>query len=136
MRLPGDSLWREVRALNLPQEDYAIVGSGPLAAHGLIASVRDVDMLARGEAWQLASSGTETQRGVFGDQIVKRNGGNIEIFDGLAHFDINGIIDTAVLIEGLPFANLEHVLAYKRFLRRPKDLQHIRLIEEYLSRRP
>lgn len=102
MRLPGDSLWREVRALNLPQEDYAIVGSGPLAAHGLIASVRDVDILARGEAWQLASIGTETQRGVFGDQI----------------------------------ANLEHVLAYKSFLRRPKDLQHIRLIEEYLSRRP
>jgi len=46
--------------------------------------------------------------------------------------DVDGIIDRAELIEGLPFAHLEGVLSFKRALGRVKDLEHIRLIEEHL----
>lgn len=47
--------------------------------------------------------------------------------------DADGIIDGAAFIEGVPFARLEDVLAFKRSLGRAKDLEHI-LIEKYLAR--
>ena len=40
------------------------------------------------------------------------------------------MIDTAEIIDGLPFVRLEHVIAYKQIAGRPKDLQHLALIEK------
>ena len=41
------------------------------------------------------------------------------------------LIDTAEVIDGLPFVRLEHVVAYKRIADRPKDREHLRLLEEW-----
>lgn len=45
------------------------------------------------------------------------------------------IIDNAETRNGYPFATLEHVLAFKKKLKREKDLYHIQLIESYLNKR-
>ena len=42
------------------------------------------------------------------------------------------LIDNSQIIDGLPFARLEDVLAFKLSLGRPKDVTHARLIEGYL----
>jgi hypothetical protein len=47
-------------------------------------------------------------------------------------WDIDALIDGAERIDGLPFARLEDVLAWKRSYGRHKDLEHVRLIERYL----
>ena len=45
-----EELFRQLDALNLPMTDYAITGSGPLYAHGLIPSLEnDLDIIARKE---------------------------------------------------------------------------------------
>lgn len=125
-------LWEAVRALELPPRDYAIFGSGPLVARGLIELKNDVDIVARGPAWKKAEALGPVAVGHHGDAVVRLHDGKVEIFAGWMGTDIDGIIDRAELIEGLPFASLGDVLAFKRALGRPKDLEHIRLIEEYL----
>lgn len=67
------------------------------------------------------------------DPLV-RLGGDIEIFGGWMGMDKDAIIDGASLVEEIPFARLEDVLAFKHMLRRAKDLGHIRLIEKHLAK--
>ena len=40
-------------------------------------------------------------------------------------FDHDDLIDTAELIDGLPFVRLEHVIDYKQVRASPKDLLHL-----------
>lgn len=49
------------------------------------------------------------------------------------NFDVNGIIDNAVLIDGRwPCATLEFILAWKREYVRPKDISDIKILEQRL----
>jgi len=59
-------------------------------------------------------------------------GGAIEVYGGWLGWDLDALIDKAEIIDGLPFARLKDVLAFKRSLGRAKDLAHVRLIEEHL----
>ncbi len=128
---PG-SLFEKLRALRLPASEYAIFGSGPLVAHGLLGEIRDVDVVARGTAWRRATELGPTLVGTEGDPVVRLEDGRIEVFGGWMGWDIVALIDGAQRIDGLPFARLEDVLTWKRTYGRPKDLEHVRLIERYL----
>jgi hypothetical protein len=64
-----------------------------------------------------------------GDPVVRLEGGGIEVFGGWLGWDIDALIDNAEIIDGLPFARLEDVLAFKRFYGRPKDIAHVCLYE-------
>ena len=50
----------------------------------------------------------------------------------IGDFDVDELIDTAEVIDGIPFVRLEHVVAYKRIASRDKDVEHL---AEYESRR-
>lgn len=125
--------FEKVRALGLPGGDYAVFGSGPLVARGLIGHANDVDLIARGLAWERASSLGTVEIAPKGDPVVKLEGA-IDVFVGWLGLDVDAVIDRAELVADLPFARLEDVLAFKRALGRPKDLRHIRLVEEFLRR--
>jgi hypothetical protein len=122
----------KLRALALPKGDYAVFGSGPLAARGLVGEVRDLDVVARGAAWERAKELGPVRTAPEGDPVVWLEGGAIEVYGGWVGWDIDALIDNAEIIDGLPFARLKDVLAFKRSLGRPKDLAHVRLIEEHL----
>ena len=126
------SFFGKLRALDLPTADYAIFGSGPLAVRGLIEEVHDLDVVARGTAWEQAKGLAEVRIAPEGDPVVWLEEGSIEVFGGWLGWDIDMLIDNAEIIEGLPFARLEDVLAFKLSLGRPKDVAHARLIEGYL----
>lgn len=64
--------------------------------------------------------------------MVRLEGGTSEIFGGWMGWDIDALIDGAESMDGPPFARLEDVLAFKRAYGRPKDLEHVRLLEGYL----
>ena len=128
---PG-SLFEKLKALRLPASEYVIFGSGPLFAHGLLGEVRDIDVVARGPAWRRATELGQTLVGTEGDPVVRLEDGKIEVFGGWMGWDIDALIDDAERIDRVPFARLEDVLAWKRAYGRPKDLDHVRLIERYL----
>ena len=118
--------------LQLPPQDYAVFGSGPLLAHGLVEHVGDVDLLARGSAWTKATTLGSLETAPDGDHVVRLADG-IDVFDGWLDMDRDAIIDRAVKLGGLPYASLHDVLAFKRKLNRPKDVEHVRRLENYLQ---
>jgi hypothetical protein len=122
----------KLRALDLPKGDYAVFGSGPLVARGLVGEVRDLGVVARGSAWERTKGLGPVRTAPEGDPVVRLEGGVIEVFGGWLGWDIDALIGNAEIIDGLPFARLEDVLAFKRFYGRPKDIAHVRLIEEHL----
>jgi hypothetical protein len=125
----------KLRELDLPEGDYALFGSAPLVACGLLREVHDLDVVARGAAWDRARELGAVRTAPQGDPVVWLEGGALEIFGGWLGWDIDALIDDAKIIDGLPFARLEDVLAFKRSYGRPKDIAHVRLIEDYLRQR-
>ena len=122
-----------VKALKLPGEDFALFGSAPLLARGLVDEINDVDIVARKRAWQKAVQLGTVEGGSRGDRVVRL--GEVEIFDGwYGLFDIPTLIETAETFEGIPFVKLEHVLTFKKHLNRPKDQAHIERLKTYLAR--
>lgn len=131
MTLNRKQLFEQVRALNLPLGSYLVHGSGALLARELIAEVNDIDIAARGPAWQHAVTlGSLVQGRV--DALV-RVGEDIEIFDGWLGADLEQLLDEAVVIAGIPFASLQAVLDFKLQLNRPKDQEHILLLQRELG---
>jgi hypothetical protein len=136
MALSENRLFRLLGKLALPSGDYVVTGSGPLLAHGLKATIHDLDLVARGKAWDIAKQKAPIvgSKSGFGRRIAFNNGA-IEVFDhwigGLN--DVDAMIDGAEYIEGIPFMSLQDTLRWKRGLGRAKDLADVRLIEDFLS---
>jgi len=124
-------------SLNLPTDDYAIFGSGPLYAHGIIKNPRDLDIIARGKAWKKALKLGKPQKLPLGDKVIRLFDGKIEIINAWSpgKWDTDKLIDTAEIIEGIRFVNLKTVLKWKKRVARPKDLKHIKMVEEYLNKK-
>lgn len=123
-------------ALGLPPGDFAVFGSGPMMARGLTTS-HDLDVIARGAAWERAAALGLGQKGIYGGDKIELAEGLIEVFDawGPGEWDTDELIDTADVIGGVRYVTLENVLRWKRLMNRPKDAGHIRLIEAYLAAR-
>lgn len=128
----AEELFGRLRTIGLPAGDYAVFGSGPLAARGLIGELGDLDVVARGAAWAKAKELGPVREAPGGDPVVRLWDGAIEVFGGWLGWDTDGLIGRAEVIGGLPFARLEDVLAFKLSHERPKDLAHVRVIEEHL----
>ncbi len=122
------TLFDRLRHLDLPKQDYAIFGSGPLAVRQIIPSCTDLDVLCRHEAWEIVK-----RRGVmeflpeYQVTVATFFNGAITFGTewGIGSFDVNELIDTAEIIDSLPFVRLEHVVTYKRIRASAKDLLHL-----------
>ncbi len=124
-------LIRRLVALGLERDDFVIFGSAPLLAHGLRRSISDLDVVARGAAWLRASRlGVPAVGIISGDGGVHLDGGRIQVFRRWipGARDADDLIDHAEIIQGLRFARLADVLAYKQVLRRPKDIADIQAL--------
>lgn len=121
-------LFDRLRGLDLPPNSYAVFGSGPLAAHGLIDEVGDLDVIVRDDAWDHVKA--------LGTIVMHGNDAVVDLGNGLTFgrswaygdVDVAQLIEGVETIDGLPFVQLEAVLAYKRIAGRPKDLRHIELM--------
>ena len=130
-------LIRQVLNLGLPAEDFALAGSAPLLAHGMRAELGDVDVVARGRAWQTAQTLGKTVRARSGGKVVRISGGRIEIFDNWfpPELPVDALIRDADVIDGIRFVSLRDTLVWKRYLNRDKDKEDIRLLEAYFRDR-
>lgn len=121
-------LFDRLRAMRLPPDSYAVFGSGPLAIRGLIADVGDLDVIVRDVAWRRVKH--QGKVAMHGDHATVDLGNGLTFGRSWAYgdFDIARLIDTADIIEGLPFVRLESVVEYKRIAARTKDLHHLELM--------
>jgi hypothetical protein len=136
MVLSDHRLIRLLAKLRLPPGDYVVTGSGPLLAHGLKQTIHDLDLVARGKAWECAARLGEFVPSHSGTgHCIVLFGGRIEVFDywlgGMV--DTDAMIDSAEFIDGIPFLPLADTLRWKRGLGRAKDLADIALIEGHLA---
>jgi len=118
----------ELLKLNLPAEDFAVFGSGPIAIRNLREN-EDIDIIVRPGLWNELIIAFPPAN----EKLIKIN--HIEIFKHwLPWFqDVNELIDTADLIDNIRFVKLENVLIWKKALKREKDLNDIFLLEEYIN---
>ncbi|MEH0530029.1 hypothetical protein QBA75_24160 [Streptomyces stelliscabiei] len=127
---------RELLTLNLPTDDYVVAGSGPLLAYGLRQDVNDLDIVARADAWKIALSLADATVPPSGHGLmVVLFDGDIEIFDRWLPGapDADELINSAELVEGIPFCPLPQVLEWKTRSSREKDMRDIKLIMEYVD---
>lgn len=127
-------LFDRLRRLDLPVGDYAVFGSGPLIVRGIIPASNDLDVVCRGSAWeQVQESGPLVYLPEHDVEVVTIDDGTLTFGTrwAIGDVDVDLLIDTAEIIDGLPFARLEHVEAYKRIAARPKDLEHLALLASY-----
>jgi len=118
----------ELKELNLPDKEYAIFGSGPLAIRGM-REPEDLDIIVTKELYEkLKEKYPEKDRGIFIN--------NIEIISPDASIVENPeeIIKRAELIKGFRFTLLKDIIAWKKNMKRPKDINDIKLIENYFKK--
>lgn len=130
------TIFEKVKNLQLPIGQYVVFGSGPLEAHG-IRQCRDIDLFITSELYQkLKSEGWEEKEWPDGDGYYLKKD-DIEADDTWHYGDYNPapeeIIADAEMIEGIPFAPLDEVRAWKIAFGRPKDIEDVRLIDDYLK---
>ncbi|MFC1612312.1 hypothetical protein ACFL29_00480 [Patescibacteria group bacterium] len=127
-----------IKALELPKGKFAIFGSGPMAVRKLREG-RDVDLIVTEDildeykekpGWQYRKF-TRDKREI---EAVERDA--IEMYKdwGPGKWNIKRLINESEIIDGLPFVRLEEVLRWKKISAREKDLNDIKLIEEFLKK--
>jgi hypothetical protein len=126
----ADGLFAALAAIRLPREHYVVCGSAALYVRGLRPRMGDLDILARGPAWQRALSLGEPEPTVSGyGRRVVHPAAAIEIMDRWTPgWSSDRLIDEADLIDGVPFMRLGDVLRWKVAASRPKDLPDIAAI--------
>ena len=126
---------RRLLDLELPDGEWALFGSGPLLARRWIEDVGDLDVIARGRAWDVAQTlGRPLHLDEHDVDVVAIEGGiTIGARWAIGSFDVDELIDTAEFVDEVPCVRLEHVAAYKEIARRPKDLRHLEIIAAHLG---
>ncbi|WP_433266115.1 hypothetical protein ACQPZF_39950 [Actinosynnema sp. CS-041913] len=124
--------------MELDPAHFVVFGSAPLFVHGLRADVPDLDVLARGSAWEeVVRSGTPAVGEHTGDIVWQFCGGRIQFSERWISddFDTDTLIAEADVFRGLRFARLSEVLRYKEEMHRPKDHEDITALRERLGDR-
>jgi len=117
----------ELKKLGFPPEKFAVFGSGPMAVRGM-RDIQDLDIIVKDDIWAvLLKDHTPSKK----NNEIKI--GNISIFNQWKPWfdDINPLIDTADVIDGIKYVKLDYVVKWKKIMNREKDQNDIRLIEEY-----
>ena len=87
-----------------------------------------MDVICRNTAWDKArNSGIVSYDERYDVSLASHCNGRVTFGTswGIGEFDVDDLIDTAEIIDGLPFVRLQHVIEYKQIRSSPKDLLHL-----------
>jgi hypothetical protein len=127
-----------VKRLHFPFGEYVVIGSGTLDALG-IRQAHDIDIAALpGLHATLRATGEWAEDERYGDGQVFLQRADVEILPRL-EWDAYPTttaeaIASALVVDGVPFMNLEELRKFKIALGRDKDLADIALIDQYYVR--
>jgi hypothetical protein len=118
-----------LKKLNLPNQKYAVFGSGLLAMK-CIRDINDLDIIVKPELWDNLVKKFPREN----DKLIRV--GSIEIYkDWLPWFDdVISLIDGAKVFEEVRFVRLKHVLKWKKIYGRGKDKKDVQLIEKFIKK--
>lgn len=122
-------LLEELKQLNLPNNKFAIFGSGPMIVRGM-RETNDIDIVVSKDLWDKFSNSYQINKK--GNVVI----GNIEVCHSCEPLGekVEKLISTADIIDGLPFVRLDYILQFKKILNREKDQSDVLLIENYLNK--
>ena len=127
------SIIDRVKSLAFPLGHYVVVGSGTLEVLG-IRKAADIDIAVTFSLLdRVRAEGGWSERREFSNAVLRK--AEFELLTVLHWKDFphstQEVIDAALVIEGVPFMNLDHLRKYKRALGRAKDLQDLVLLDQY-----
>jgi hypothetical protein len=120
----------DLRKLKLPADKFAIFGNGPLSVRGL-KEAKDLHIIVKKDLWDVLDR-KFMARNNYGGIILS----GVEVVkDMLPWFDdLDALIDSADIIDGIRYVKLEHVLKWKKDMNREKYKDDIKIIEEFLKK--
>lgn len=127
----------KVKALNLPLDQIIVIGSGILDQLG-IRPASDIDLAASSDLMKKLSEESGDWIKKFDDNqrfYFVKSDGSAEVWDGWV-FDgqavgYDDLLDYAVEYDGVRFVNLEFLSRWKKWRSREKDVQDVKLIDEW-----
>lgn len=137
MAIDRTRLLDAVRGLDLPADEYAVFGSGPLVVRGLREG-GDIDLVVTPALYARLRerSGWAVRRRADGGETL-----GWEDFDVMERLefpgyvgDVSAMIADAERIDGVPFVRLPELRRFKAALNRPKDHVDLDLIDRALAR--
>ncbi len=128
------SIIEKIKDLNFPAMQYVIVGSGTLDALG-IRRASDIDIAVLPELHKILCESNDWEKmEKYGKIFLKKEG--IDIIPSLDWSEYptttEEAIQSAIIIDGIPFLNLQELKKFKKALGRDKDFEDIKLIDDYL----
>lgn len=123
-------LVQELNDLNLPNKEFAVFGSGPMAIRGL-KEPGDLDVIVTSGLWDYLSAKYGVSK-VESYPVIHISGIDFFMDWEIPEYDINKLIDEADIINGVRYVKLT-VLAWKKQRNKEKDKKDIMLIENYLK---
>lgn len=123
-------------SLNMPKDDWVILGSAPLYFYGIIDEIHDLDVLARGKAWEIARKSGERKTLPLGDEAAEFFDGKIEVVNSWApgDWDTGRLIGRADIVEGVKMVSIRDILRWKKMKNREQDKIHVELIKNHLKK--
>lgn len=128
-------LVQQVAAHKLDSRAYIVFGSAPLMRAGIRES-SDIDLFVTTQLYHTLHTAGWTE-------VEKHSGihalqhGDVEAFDnwdfGDYHPNVADLLTRTSVVDGIPFASLADVRAWKTALGREKDIRDIALIDAYLE---
>lgn len=127
MKKSFSNFLEELKKLDLPEGEYAIFGSGPLAVRG-IREAEDLDVVVTKNLY-------EKLKEKYPEEKERINIGNIEVIPPNAPIIENAeeLIKRGEIIKGFRFVSLKDIIEWKKKMGREKDLKDIELVKGYLK---
>ena len=132
----NEELFNNLKGLNLPIEEYAIFGSGPMGVRNL-REMHDIDIIITEKLYNeyIGKNGWEVKNIYENNDCFKgltNHNLSIEMWkDWYTDWDVIELIKGSEIINGLPFVKLEKVLKWKKFFAKEKDLKDAEIIEKF-----
>lgn len=114
--------------LGFDKQSYRLSYGSALVMHGVRQFAHDIDMDVSGDLFEELSHNYPLK--------YKRDGERYICIDDIVDvFATDSLAEDTEFIDGIPVAGLEHVREAKRRLGRDKDMEDIKLIEEFMAAR-
>jgi hypothetical protein len=132
-------IYKKLESLNFPKGEYVVIG-GSMTAHN-IRDAHDLDILVTPNLYQTLLDNREYKQCVC-EQCVRTSrlmlkGVDVDILPNFMFGnyigDTRSLIENADVINGYPFIKLSEFIKFKKELGKPKDIEDIRLMNEYLE---
>ena len=127
------------RGLNFPEADYIIIGGAAMAIRK-IKETSDIDILVSQDLLKILRNSKEWSHHL--RILANEEAGlvnkekTVELYPEIANNSISfeELKLGQEVIEGIPVANLNHIIKIKQFYAREKDFKDIAIIRKYLEK--